>query len=356
MVVALTEGPLISLQSLILSAIGLVIILLIFSNIAKRINLVDVPDNQRKEHMGAIPVVGGIGLFISLIYGAFVFGVNSFYLYVLVSLIPIMMMGILDGIQRFSISPVYRVIAQIIASWIVIMTTDIYVKDLGDLFGLGTIYLSQLGIPFTIFSVVGICNAFNMLDGKDGLLGSVSVIIMSSLLLLLYFNNIIYQWAQIIVLSTLVYLAFNLNLFGRKRKIFLGDHGSTGLGYIIAWSLIYLSQESDYITPVSALWFVLLPLTDAILTFIRRLRSSRSVFIGDRLHFHHKLADQGFSDRVILLICSIVTLISCGFAVVSNIFNFKEYTLFYGFITLLIILILLGFIRSKETDKSLKHR
>ena len=112
-------------------------------------------------------------------------------------------------------------------------------------------------------------------------------------------NGVIYQWAQIVVLSIVVYLAFNLSLFGRKRKIFLGEHGSTGLGYIIAWSLIYLSQETDYITPVSAVWFVLLPLMDAILTFIRRIKSSHAVFSGDRLHFHHKLSDLGFSDKVI---------------------------------------------------------
>ncbi|MDC0586479.1 hypothetical protein OAP06_01885 [Gammaproteobacteria bacterium] len=354
--VALTEGPLISFQSLLLSTIGLITIMLLFSNIAKRVNLVDVSDNKRKDHVGAIPLVGGIGLFISFIYGAFVFGVNSFYLYILGSLLPIMIVGVFDGIQEITVKPVIRIIAQIISSWIIIIATDIYIKDLGDIFGLGSLYIGQFGIPFTIFSVVGICNAFNMIDGKDGLLGSIAIIIMSSLLLLLYFNNIIYQWAQVVVLSTLVYLAFNLNLFGQKRKIFLGDHGSTGMGHIIAWSLIYLSQETDYITPVSALWFVLLPLTDAILTFVRRIKSSHSVFNADRLHFHHKLSDLGFSDKVILSVFSLITLISSLFAVVSNIFNLREYSLFYGYITLLIILILLGFINPKKTDKSLKRR
>jgi len=354
--VALTEGPLVSYQSFILGVIGLVIILLLVSSIARKINLVDISNDPRKEHIGAIPLVGGIGLFISLIYGAFVFGVNVFYLYVLVSLVPIMIVGVMDGIEGITVKPVFRIIAQIISSWIIIIATDIYIKDLGDLFGLGTVYIGQLGIPFTIFSVVGMCNAFNMLDGKDGLLGSVSIIIMSSLLLLLYFNNIIYQWAQIVVLSTLVYLAFNLNLFGQKRKIFIGDHGSTGMGHIIAWSLIYLSQETDYITPVSALWFVLLPLTDAILTFIRRIKSSHPVFSGDRLHFHHKLSDLGFSDKVILLVFSLITVISSVLAVVSNIVNLREYFLMYGYITLLIMLMLLGFIKPKETDKSLKRR
>jgi len=328
--------------------IGSVLILSLASNIAWKIHLVDLGDEIRKDHSGKIPLVGGIGLFVSLTYGAFVFGVNVFYLYVLGSLMPIMIVGIIDGIQGINLRPVYRVIAQIVSSWIVIVTTDIYLKDLGDLFGFGALYIGELGIPFTIFCVVGISNAFNMLDGKDGLLGSVSVIIMTSLLLMLYYHGLIYLWALIVVLSTLVYLGFNLSLFGRKRKIFLGDHGSTGLGHIAAWTLIYLSQETDFITPVSALWFVLLPLTDALLTFIRRLKSSRSIFEADRLHFHHILSDIGFSNSVILLLCSLFTMIACCIAIASNIFDFNEYFLFYGYMTLLVIFVLQGFVTKKN--------
>lgn len=348
--VALTEGPLISFPSLLLGVIGLVTLILLVSSIARKVNLVDIGGIVRKDHIGAIPLVGGIGLYISLIYFAFVFGIDKFYLYVLASLLPIMVVGVIDGIRDIEVNPVFRVVAQIVSSWIMIISTDIYVRDLGDIFGFGSLYIGQLGIPFTIFSVVGICNAFNMLDGKDGLLGSVSVVIMASLLLLLYFFGLIYAWAQIVAMSIIVYLAFNLSLFGQKRKIFLGDHGSTGLGHIIAWSLIYLSQETDFVTPVSALWFVFLPLTDAILTFLRRIKSSKSVFQGDRLHFHHLLSDRGFSDRVIVLICSFITVIGCAIAISSNIFNSKEYLLFYGYITVLVMSVLLGLIR--PTDKS----
>ena len=322
--------------------------LIISSKLAKRFNLVDVSNEPRKEHIGAIPLVGGIGLFISFLYGAFVYGVNIFYLYLIGSLIPIMLVGIIDSIHEISVPPVYRIIAQIISSWIIIATTNIYIKDLGDLFGFGVINIGSIGIPFTIFAVVGICNAFNMLDGKDGLLGSVSVIIMFSLLSLLYFNGIIYQWGQIVVLSLLVYLAFNLNLFGQKRKIFLGDHGSTGLGHIIAWSLVYLSQETQFITPISAIWFVMLPLTDAILTFIRRSNSSRSIFEADRLHFHHKLSDIGLSDRFILFIISLITSVACLFAVIANLYGFKEYLLLYGYLTIFFSLAILGFIYPKR--------
>ena len=348
--VALTEGPLLSLQSYILGLIGLVIFLLLASSVARKINLVDINDQPRKEHIGAIPLVGGIGLFVSLIYGAFVFGVDIFYLYLLSSLLPIMIVGVIDGLQGVPVSPAYRVMAQILSSWIVIITTDVYIQDLGDIFGYGPLNIGQLGIPFTIFAVVGICNAFNMIDGKDGLLGSVSVIIMSSLLLLLYFNGVTYQWANIVALSIVVYLAFNLSLLGQKRKIFLGDHGSTGLGHIIAWSLIFLSQETNFVTPVSALWFVLLPLTDAILTFIRRMKSSKSVLQGDRLHFHHKLSDKGFSDTMIVLICALFTVAGCSIAIFSNIFSTKEYFLFYGYITLLVMFVLQGFLKPIKYD------
>lgn len=79
--VSLSEGPLVSLQSYFLGVIGLVFIFLLTSSIARKINLVDIGNQPRKDHTGAIPLVGGMGLFVSLIYGAFVFGVDVFYLY-----------------------------------------------------------------------------------------------------------------------------------------------------------------------------------------------------------------------------------------------------------------------------------
>ena len=124
--VAITEGPLISIQSALLGLIGLVSMTLILSAIAKYINLVDEPDGDRKRHEGSIPLVGGIMLYISLLYGTFVYGVNQFYTYILLSLLPILFMGIFDGLKGFKITPTYRVIAQIIASWIVILLTDVF--------------------------------------------------------------------------------------------------------------------------------------------------------------------------------------------------------------------------------------
>jgi len=342
MSVAITEGPLISYQSVILALLGLIVITVGISSLAKSIGLVDIPDNIRKLHTGNIPLIGGIIIFISIIFGTFVFGVEPFYRIIIISLIPILIVGTIDGIGSIEVPVSFRFIAQILASWIVILFTDVYLKDLGNLFGQGVIHLNQFGIPFTIFAVVGMCNAFNMLDGKDGLGGSVAVVIISSLFILLYFNGIHYYWGLILILSLAVFLAFNLNLFGHEQKIFLGEHGSSSLGHLIAWNLVYLSQETDFITPVTALWFVFYPLTDALLTITRRIRISQSIVKADRRHLHYLLSDYGFSDQKILLVVVLVSILGATLAITANVLNILDYYLFYGYITVAVCLWILG--------------
>ena len=346
--VSIDQGPLISVQSMILGILGSIIIIMFASGIARKINLVDIPDNQRRDHIGSIPLVGGFGVFFSLAYGAIVFGVDLFHVYILIALIPIIIVGTIDGLQGINISAVYRVIAQIIACWIVILASDIYIKDLGDLFGFGNFQLGKLGIPFTIFAIVGICNAFNMLDGKDGLLGTVSIVIIMSLILFLFLSKALYIWPIALMQSILIFLCFNLSLFGKSRKIFLGDHGSTGIGFILAWELIFLSQELSLISPISAVWLVLLPLTDAILTFFRRIRSENSIFEADRLHLHHILSDSGFKNNSILAISALITAFGSITALFANLYQLEEYNLFYAYMTLLVIGILLSNEKKKE--------
>jgi UDP-GlcNAc:undecaprenyl-phosphate/decaprenyl-phosphate GlcNAc-1-phosphate transferase len=340
--VAINQGPLVSLQSFILGVLGLIAIVVGTSKIAKLLHLVDTPDGHRKQHKGSVPLVGGLVLFVSLLYGNFVFGIETFYQYLLVSLVPILIIGTIDGIKGIIVPISIRIIAQILASWIIILTTDIYVRDLGNLFGTGVIQLNQFGIPFTIFSVVGLCNAFNMLDGRDGLAASVAITIFSGLFLILFTNGFMYNWGLILILSLLVFLAFNLGLLGDHRRIFLGDHGSTSLGHIIGWCLVYLSQETVIITPISVLYFVAVPFLDALLTFVRRIRSSSSIFNGDERHFHHLLSDLGYSNYLILLIITSMSFLAVLVAIGSIYLAISEYILFFIYVTIFVFLVLLG--------------
>jgi len=337
---SVTHGALISIPSLALGLIGLITIILFLSTIAKNIRLVDIPDTERKTHSGSVPLIGGIAIYISIIYGTYIMDLDPFFRVLIYSLIPILIVGVLDDIRGMPV-PI-RLIAQIISSWIVILASGIYLVDLGDLFGFGSFVLGNFGIPFTIFAVVGICNAFNMLDGKDGLAGSVSLVIISSLFIAMTLKGATYNWAIIMILSLFIFLLFNLDLFGKNRKIFLGDHGSLGLGHVIAWNLIYLSQDTAAITPVSALWFTIYPLTDAILTFIRRIRSGKAIFDADRKHFHHILSDLDISNNIILLIAIFISAIGSTVAILGNMFDIAEYLTFYLYLTVISFLLILG--------------
>jgi UDP-GlcNAc:undecaprenyl-phosphate/decaprenyl-phosphate GlcNAc-1-phosphate transferase len=266
-------------------------------------------------------------------------GIDYFFQIVLISLTPLIIVGIIDDLKGVSI-PI-RLVVQILSSWIVILFTDVYIRDLGDLFGLGVIDLKEFGIPFTIFCVVGICNAFNMLDGKDGLTGSVSLLVFSGLMILLSLKGYNYQLGMILIPTLLVFLAFNMSIFGVSRKIFLGDHGALGLGHLIAWNLIYFSQEITVVTPVSALWLVFYPLTDTIVTFIRRLRSDRSIFRPDRHHLHFILTDYGLSDLKVYSLVILISIVGALFAIISNILLFSEYLVFYLYLTALLFFFLL---------------
>lgn len=341
--VAVDQGPLISIQSLILGIMGLVGVTFLFVRLATFLNLIDIPDGKNKTHYGKVPTVGGICLFISLIFGSFVIGVDDFYKILLLSLIPILIVGIIDDIKGFSI--MYRLIAQILSSLIVIYLSGIHLNDLGNLFGFGGIELGKFGILFTIFSVVGLCNAFNMIDGKDGLAGSVSLIILILMTLFLFQSGIIYNWGIIFILSLFVFLCFNLSLLGKKNKIFLGDHGSVSLGHLVAWSLIYLCETNSSFKPISAVWFVFLPLTDALLTFIRRIRTSSSIVDSDRKHFHHLLADNGFNDYKILMLFLLITIFGSFVGIIVNFSQSFEFLYTYLYLIIFSIAIFNGMVR-----------
>tara|TARA_X000000368_G_scaffold128078_1_gene100671 strand:- start:1953 stop:3041 length:1089 start_codon:yes stop_codon:yes gene_type:complete len=330
--VVLDVGPIKpNFATLVLGMLGLAVFVIILSSLAKSIDLVDKPDDKRKNHLGAIPLIGGLSIFISLVYGAILLGINDFFQVLLISLIPLIIIGILDDLRGISVIP--RLIVQVLASWIVIIFTDVYLRDLGDLFGQGVVELNEFGIPFTIFCVVGICNAFNMLDGKDGLTGSVSLLVLIGLMILLNFNGYDYQLGMILIPTLLVFLAFNMNLFGINRKVFLGDHGALGLGHLIAWNLIYFTQEVNVMTPASALWIIFYPLTDTLVTFLRRLRSDRSIFKPDRYHLHFILTDKGLSDIKVYLIIIGISFTGAFFAVLSNLFNISDYLILYAYLT-----------------------
>lgn len=310
--------------------------------IFRKMEIVDKPDGINKVHKGDISLGGGLALFLSgslifLVFPEYLMDVNNYIVTKELSTfwnvsIIILILGLLDDIKPLPVS--IRIIVQVLASWLVIILTDIYVEDLGNLFGLGNLYLGELGIPVTIFMVVGLCNAFNMLDGMDGLIACVTLVASTSVAILVSIFNAT-SLGFLVTTCLIIFLIFNLGFFGKRLKIFLGDSGSMWLGFMVAWLLVSLSQgEGKIFTPVTALWLVLLPLIDALSTFLSRLWNKKQIFSGDRTHIHHILLDSGLKEWKVLSIFILISIVSAGFGIYSVFYLISEFYLFYGFLTL----------------------
>lgn len=275
------------------------ITLVLFYKHAPALGLIDRP-TERKKHLGNIPLIGGIAVFIGLLCGACVAGQSdTFTCCVLGTAAVLTVTGALD--DRFDLSVRLRLAIQSAAVLVMMGFTGVYIRTLGNLFGM-ELDLGLLGIPLTLIAVIGLLNAFNMMDGLDGLAGMMALVAVGAIATLQGLS----RWPSIgllVLLSAalLPYLAANLGLVG--RKVFLGDAGSVVLGYLLAWALVRLSQQPEaHITTVDVLWCVALPVLDTLAVMLRRLSERRSPFKPDRGHIHHLLLDAGIGPRASLAI------------------------------------------------------
>ena len=257
--------------------------------LAPAVGLVDAP-NHRKAHQGEIPLVGGVGIFAGLLVVATFTGLLTDHWAFVVSGMMLVMVGVWDDV--YGISPIIRLILQATAVLFLALFGNAYLANLGQLVpGLGSIDLGWMAIPFTVFAGVGIINAFNMSDGVDGLCGSLSLIALVGFGVLAAVAGMQSELALIAVLTGALigFLFFNMRLPGRKQaSVFLGDAGSYLLGLSVLYAAIVLSQgELSAMSPVTALWFCMLPLFDTGGMILRRLKRGRSPFSPDREHLHH---------------------------------------------------------------------
>ena len=286
--------------------------------LALALGLVDRPD-QRKQHLGEVPLVGGLAIFTGMLAGAACYGVfDGFERSLLGTAAVLALLGALD--DRFGLSVRDRLLIQTIAILTVIASTGVYIHTLGHIFG-HDVVLGWLGVPMTVLAVIGLVNAFNMMDGIDGLAGSLTLVSIAAVILFASPTPLrgVIMLLTLLAAATLPYLVVNLGFVG--GKVFLGDAGSTLIGYLLAWVLIRLSQMPEtHLSPVDVLWCVALPVLDTLAVMYRRMRAGQSPFKPDRGHIHHILQGAGLGPRATLavLVVLAVGLASIG-AIVSGV-------------------------------------
>lgn len=283
----------------LITACTAAVAIVVLRRFAKPLGLVDHP-SERKHHTGSVPLVGGLAIFIGVLAGALYYSGFSTFITVLLGTSGVLVvLGALD--DRFDLSVRLRLLVQTIVILAMIAGTGVYVHTLGHIGGYN-LELGWLGIPLTVVAVIGLLNAFNMMDGIDGLAGSLTLVSIAAIALFAGTSSLRGSLVLVALLASaaLPYLAANLGFMG--RKIFLGDAGSVLVGYLLAWTLIRLSQEpGTHLSSVDVLWCVALPVLDTIAVMYRRLRQGKSPFKPDRGHIHHLLLDAGLSPRRALM-------------------------------------------------------
>ena len=303
----------------------------------------DTP-SDRKRHASATPMVGGLAVMLTLCLGALIWGESDGFLIairdeealweLLGCAIFLVLTGTLD--DRFNLGVFVRVGSELLVALIVIESLNLRLVHLGDLLSIGNIQLSAFfAYPFTMVAIFGIINAFNMLDGIDGLLAT---LVIATLVTFHLFAELPPGLVTLFIGSSLVaFLVSNLKLTPLIPKTFLGDAGSRLLGFIVVCLLLAAASaqvgNGKIIQPSTALFLVALPLFDMVFTTLRRIIRKGSPFAADRGHIHHLLQDLGFSDRraLVLIVAMSVSLNFLGLMLHRSIVaEYHQFAIFFG--------------------------
>lgn len=302
--------------------------------VAEKIGLVDKP-NFRKRHQGVIPLIGGISLYL---------GNLAFYLLeweqmrlpelYLIALTILLMIGVLD--DRFDLSPFLRASIQAVLAGAMIYS-GLSIENLEQLNAPFSLEIGALGVVLTVFITIGMINAFNMIDGIDGLLAGLSSVSFAGLgtLMLLDEQYTLAYWCFGIILVLLPYAMFNLSVFGAKWKVFMGDSGSTLIGFTIIWILLLSTQGQGHsISPITGLWLIAVPLIDMVAVFFRRLKKGKSPFRPDRLHIHHLMMRAGLTSRQALAVITFGAGLCATFGIIGEVYYWNQWVMFVAFVSL----------------------
>jgi UDP-GlcNAc:undecaprenyl-phosphate GlcNAc-1-phosphate transferase len=287
--------------------------------VAKKVGLVDKP-NYRKRHQGLIPLVGGISVYAGI---CFTFAIANAYIPHAVLYLTcagvLVFVGALD--DRFDISVKFRATVQAVIGIVMMYVGGFYLRSLGYIFGSWELVLGPFGYFLTLFAVWAAINAFNMVDGIDGLLGGLSCVSFAAMGLILWFDGqtSLALWCFAMIAAIVPYIMLNLGILGRRYKVFMGDAGSTLIGFTVIWILLETTQGKTHpISPVTALWIIAIPLMDMVAIMYRRLRKGMSPFSPDRQHIHHLIMRAGFTSRQAFVLITLAAALLAGIGVLGE--------------------------------------
>jgi UDP-GlcNAc:undecaprenyl-phosphate GlcNAc-1-phosphate transferase len=289
-----------------------------------RFNIVDLPDRVRKLHTQPVPRVGGIAIALSYL-GAFAIllllplkGASlirahlGLVLCVLPALLIVFGTGLIDDIR--GLSPKWKLLGQLLAAggaW----CAGVRIGAVGG-HGVGDMW----SLPLTLLWLLACTNAFNLIDGLDGLAAGVGLFAtVTTLCVALIHGDLGLALATAPLAGALIgFLRYNFN----PASIFLGDCGSLSIGFLLGCYAVMWSQKSATLLGMTTPIIVLaVPMVDVVLSIIRRFLGKKAIFGADRGHIHHRLLDLGLTPRRAVMIVYCFCALAASVSLIQSTFH-----------------------------------
>lgn len=316
---------------------------------AHKKKLLDEP-NLRTVHSNSTPRLGGLAIFAGFISSLTLFGViNRGVKEMMAGAIIIFFIGLKDDI--IPVSAFKKAFVQILAAGIIIVAGDVRITSFYGIFGIYEISASFSYIISGLF-IIGITNAVNLVDGLDGLAGSVIVLICAFLGFGFLFwgsgSYLAYATVAFSLMGSIVgFLRYNL----RNAIVFMGDTGSLVSGFIVSVLAIKFVEMKPFANNTLFVMSVLfIPIADTLRVFILRVLKGRSPFSPDKNHLHHRLVDLGLNPIYAIIVLLLLNLLAIG---VVWVFNAYSINVLLGLLTTYTISVLgiLEFLYRRKSDK-----
>ena len=332
--------------------------------LARKFDAVDKPD-VRKVHSSPIFRIGGVAIFISVmclfipaVLSQGIFGLELQNLkadtFALIAAATFMfLVGLVDDIKNLRVNS--KLAAQIIAA-LCVCYFGVHPHSL-ELPGVFTLNIGWIAWPLTIFWIVGVTNAVNIIDGLDGLVAGIGLITCGVIAVLaVHFSQPVKAVLMLAMLGSLTgFLFFNFH----PAKIFMGDCGTMFLGFVLASSSVMCAAKSQSMVAMALPAVALgIPVFDTLSSMLRRFLQRRSIFAPDRDHFHHKLLDLGLDQQHTAIVVYIITLVLAGLGMFMLISKGIVTLMFFACVLLLLVLVfhIVGSINLRKAVTDLKQQ
>lgn len=319
----------------------------IAKKISYKLKAIDYPKSRglNKEPM---PRMGGLAIFLGFILTVLAlspvikdFHTKQFIGFILGGII-IVILGMFDDI--YELSPKIKFIFQILSALIVVYSgtrIDVIMWPMWQ-------YLKPFNIPITIIWILGVMNAVNLIDGVDGLAAGVSSIAALCLMILCVISG-----STLAVVLTAILAGSCLGFLPRNfspAELYMGDTGSTFIGYVLAvTSCIGVYKSYAILSVVISVLAVALPILDTVFAMLRRAINKKPLMSADRGHLHHRLIDSGYSHKQAVLILYCLSIFS---AIIAILIAIQNYIATIVVLIFLLVLILMMYIYKSRLDKS----